>query len=405
MIEKKESDSHNPLNYRPISLTNCMVKLVERLIQQRLNLFLEEKNIISIFQSGFRKKRQTTDNLLYFIQKVYEAFDSNDKICSIVFDIQKAFDKVWHKGLIYKLHKLNIPCNIGNWIIEFLSNRKFQIKVEDSISALFEICTSVPQGAILSPVLFIIYINDALEINIKLNKLNSLLFADDLMTFNRNKNIKYLQIQMKKYLEELEIWLKKWRLSIAANKCSFTIYAKRIPNELKNGTFKLKINGNEIPINHEPRYLGVILDRNLNMNAHTNRIRTKCIKALNILKCLTYKSWSMKEENQIRIYKSLVRSNLEYASPVMIMSPNNMERLSGIQYQVLKIIYKEKIECSNQYLHDISQIEKLDHRLFQLSSNYLQKAIQEKNPLIVRLLDEIIFSAGNVKTPIEIISF
>ena len=82
-----------------------------------------------------------------------------------------------------------------------------------------------------------------------------------------------------------------------------------------------------------------------------------------------------------------------------------MERLSGIQYQALKIIYKEKIECSNQYLHDISQIEKLDHRLFQLSSNYLQKAIQEKNPLIVRLLDEIIFSAGNVKTPIEIISF
>ena len=78
----------------------------------------------------------------------------------------------------------------------------------------------------------------------------------------------------------------------------------------------------------------------------------------------------MKEENQIRIYKSLVRSSLEYASPVMIMSTNNIERLSGIQYQALKIIYKERLECSSQYLHDISQIEKLEERLFQLTSNY-----------------------------------
>ena len=210
---------------------------------------------------------------------------------------------------------------------------------------------------------------------------------------------------MKKYLEELEIWLKKWRLSIAANKCSFTIYATRIPKELNNGTFKLMINGSEIPINHEPRYLGVILDRNLNMNTHTDTIRTKCIKALNILKCLTYKTWSMKEENQIRIYKSLIRSKLEYAAPVMIMSINNIQRLSGIQYQALKIIYKEKIECSNQYLHDLSQIQRIEDRLFQLSSNYLQKAITESNPLIIQLISEITYSSGTTKTPIESIGF
>ena len=113
----------------------------------------------------------------------------------------------------------------------------------------------------------------------------------------------------------------------------------------------------------------------------------------------------MKEENQIRIYKSLIRSKLEYAAPVMIMSINNIQRLSGIQYQALKIIYKEKIECSNQYLHDLSQIQRIEDRLFQLSSNYLQKAITESNPLIIQLISEITYSSGTTKTPIESIGF
>ena len=405
MIEKKD-DLHNPMNYRPISLTNCIVKLIERLIQNRLVQFLDANNVISDYQSGFRANRQTQDNLIYFAQKVYEAFDSDEKVCGIVFDIQKAFDKVWHAGLIYKLAKINTPTKIGNWIKEFLNNRKFQVKVEGIISKQYDISTSVPQGAILSPVLFAIYINDIIQINQYPNdKIKSLLFADDLFSFNRNKNINYLNSQMKRYLNDLELWLKKWRLAIAANKCSFTIYAKRITKELKNGKFMLSIDNKTIPINHSPKYLGVILDRNFNLVEHTNSIRSKCLKKLNIIKCLSYKQWTMKIENQIQVYKTLIRSCLEYASTITEMSEYNVKRLSGIQYQALRIIYKEKIKCSNQYLHDLSQVEPLEERLHQLSSNYLQKAIINKNTLINKLFDERINSAGETKTQLERINF
>jgi hypothetical protein len=154
MIEKKDCDLSNPNNWRPISLTNSIVKIAERMIQARLVGFLDKYDIINKYQSGFRNHRSTTDNLLFFTQKALEAFDDNKKVCGVVFDIRKAFDKVWHAGLLFKMNKMNIPKKIGSWIKSFLSNRKFRVKIDDSISNVFQMTTSVPQGSCLSPVLF-----------------------------------------------------------------------------------------------------------------------------------------------------------------------------------------------------------------------------------------------------------
>jgi len=179
MIEKKSEDKHNPTNYRPISITNTTVKLIEKLIKVRLSSFLENNNILTKFQSGFREKRQTTDNMVYFTEKVKEKklADSRNKTCGVVFGIAKAFDKVWHNGLIYKLHKIKIPKKMGQWIMNFLQDRKFRVKVEEAVSELYSIETSVMQGSILSPILFSIYINDIVELNDYPNhEINSLLF-------------------------------------------------------------------------------------------------------------------------------------------------------------------------------------------------------------------------------------
>jgi hypothetical protein len=179
MIEKKSEDKHNPTNYRPISITNTTFKLIEKLIKVRLSSFLENNNILTKFQSGFREKRQTTDNMVYFTEKVKEKklADSRNKTCGVVFGIAKAFDKVWHNGLIYKLHKIKIPKKMGQWIMNFLQDRKFRVKVEEAVSELYSIETSVMQGSILSPILFSIYINDIVELNDYPNhEINSLLF-------------------------------------------------------------------------------------------------------------------------------------------------------------------------------------------------------------------------------------
>jgi hypothetical protein len=158
MILKGSKLASNANNYRPISLISCLSKLLERIIGQRFAGLLEENNIISSQQSGFRRFRRTTDNLSFHTQKVMEAFNKKGrKVLTLSFDIQAAFDAVWHEGLIYKMLKYNIPKYLINWTRGFLSNRSFEVKVNDSITKPAPIITGVPQGSSISPILFGIF--------------------------------------------------------------------------------------------------------------------------------------------------------------------------------------------------------------------------------------------------------
>jgi hypothetical protein len=166
MIPKGE-DKHNPDNYRPISITPCIMRLVERVIQKRLKKHLDENNILIKQQSGFRENRSTRDNLFFLTQKAFENFNKNKNTVAIFFDNAAAFDKVWHNGLITKLIQIKTPLYLLNIIIAFLRDRKFQIKVGNSITQLNNIYCGVPQGACLSPNLFNVYINDAPKRSLK----------------------------------------------------------------------------------------------------------------------------------------------------------------------------------------------------------------------------------------------
>jgi len=168
------------------------VETNKRLIKFRLNSFLEDRNLISKQQSGFRNKKGAADNLIFFTQKISETLNKKKKACGIFFDIYKAFDKVWHNGLIYKLMKLNVPSNILKYVVDFLKDRKFRVSVEDSLSESCKILCSVPQGSVLGPLLFLVYINDIPLIDTKHSGYSSL-FADDLATifiYNKPTHVK-----------------------------------------------------------------------------------------------------------------------------------------------------------------------------------------------------------------------
>ena len=211
MIPKKVSNSCNPKDYRPISLTSNLAKLAEKMISRKLKEFLTQNNIIIKQQSGFRNHRQTKDNLLFITQKILEQFNRRKRVLAIFFDIAAAFDKVWHKGLLYKLIKLKVPNYISAWICCFLDSRTFCVQVNKIKSCIFDIETGVPQGAALSPLLFSMYIND-IPIMFKKNKDYSLLFADDLVSLNTFKKFGNIEIHVQCYLKKLEMWLSKWRL-------------------------------------------------------------------------------------------------------------------------------------------------------------------------------------------------
>ena len=151
----------------PFSLTSCLVKLAERLIKTWLTSFVEENNLIVKHQAGFRRLRQTKFNLVHLIQKSKESFNRKKKVCAIFFDIASAFDKIWHDGFIFKLIKMGIPDYIIIWCLIFLQNRFFKVKMNDFVSECYLITAEVPQGAVLSPILFAIFSND---IPHKLNK-------------------------------------------------------------------------------------------------------------------------------------------------------------------------------------------------------------------------------------------
>ena len=128
MIPKKESSSPLPSDYRPISLTSCVGKFIERIVRNRLYKFLEEKKLIIKEQSGFRSKRGTADNLVFITQKIQECINREKKVCGIFFDISKAFDRAWHYGIVFKLVKIGAPIYLVRFVKYFLSDRSFRVK-------------------------------------------------------------------------------------------------------------------------------------------------------------------------------------------------------------------------------------------------------------------------------------
>ncbi len=288
MLHKKEKNKKDINNYRPISKTPCVAKLLERIISVRLWDFLKEKKIIISCQSGFRQNRQTKDNIFHLTQKATEALNRSNKLCAIFFDIAAAFDKVWHNGLIYKLAQMECPLYLVRFFVSFLKDRKFRVKVNEFISSEFSIKTGVPQGAVNSPVLFSIFIND-IPTNKKKLWIHSMLFADDLVYYYMYKsNPDLVSKNITMHLKTIEEWLNKWRLRMAPHKCSYTIFnsgKKDISNELN-----LTLNNVKLTHDANPTFLGVRFDPQLSFKNQIAHLKQTCIQRLNIIKIMSHLS-------------------------------------------------------------------------------------------------------------------
>jgi len=191
-------------------------------------------------------------------------------MCCLFFDISKAFDKVWHNGLIYKLVMQKCPLYIVNWIKNFLKDRKFQININGTLSDLADILCSVPQGSILSPLLFSIYINDISKRNIS-NSSGSLLYADDLATFFMYKKNGNIEKMINNYLKEIELWLSKWKMKMSAAKCNYITFHNG-PTRPK--LLDLKLFGINIPLETNPVFLAATFDERLTFNKFFDKIST-----------------------------------------------------------------------------------------------------------------------------------
>jgi hypothetical protein len=217
----KKNDRQDKLNYRPVSLLTCLSKICEKLVFNRLYNFLLEIKFLTPFQSGFRPGDSTTNQLILITQKIYEALEQGKEVRMVFLDISKAFDKVWHRGLFLKLERLGLRDPLLKWFRSYLIGRKQRVIIDGQSSDWRQIEAGVPQGSVLGPLLFFIYVND-ITTNLQSN---SFLYADDTSLLEIVDDPALTSAKLNNDLELINIWTKKWLVTINPDKTKYMLFS------------------------------------------------------------------------------------------------------------------------------------------------------------------------------------
>ena len=264
----KKGDKQLVTNYRPISLLPNCGKLFEKIIFTNLNGYLNENNLLTKNQSGFRPGDSTTNQLLYLLNEIHEAFENSKslEIRAVFLGISKAFDKVWHEGLIFKLKQNGISGSLLTLFENYLCNRKQRVVFNGSCSDFFTIESGVPHGSVLGPLLFLIYIND-LETNIKSN---IKFFADDTMLFSIVNDPLISAIDLNHDLNVIQQWAHQWKMEFNPDPTKQATEVLFSCKKCKPFHPQLAINGAPVKTMNEQKHLGLILDSGLSFTKHLN---------------------------------------------------------------------------------------------------------------------------------------
>ena len=262
-------------NYRPISLTCICSKTMEHILVSNITKHLEKHHILNIFQHGFRQSHSCETQLIGFIDDLAKEMQNGGQTDVIIMDFSKAFDKVSHRELLFKLSNYGVDICILSWIEDFLKERKQCVVLEGTKSNNIHVSSGVPQGSVLGPILFLTYIND-LPLYVKSNVR---LFADDTVMYLAVKSVDDC-VQLQQDLHGLEKWESDWNMEFNIAKCNVLRVTRRHTPLIYN----YKIHGHYLNVVDSAKYLGVHLSNDLRWNEHVNNITSKANKTLGFLK-------------------------------------------------------------------------------------------------------------------------
>lgn len=305
----KKGTRYDPLNYRPVSLTSVCCKSLERIIVQHLNVFLEDNSLLDSNQFGFRAGRSTMDQLLLVYSDVSRRVDEGGVMDVILFDYSKAFDVVCHDILLAKLHHLGIQGRVLDWISSFLFDRSMKVAVKRSLSQPRDVCSGVPQGSVLGPLLFLIYINHvASNLSCRYK-----IFADDLKMYacvhhrtspSQSQSI----VNVQSDIDALHATSRSWGLHMNPNKCAVLRFSR---NHTDLTAPLYTMNGSVIPSVQSHLDLGVLVDSGMKFHGHIRSVVNKAGGlAQNLLKSTVCRS----PDFMLFLLTTHIRPIIEYCS-------------------------------------------------------------------------------------------
>ena len=318
-------------NYRSISILPFFSKLIERLMYNRLIDFIEKHHLLYQYQFGFRKNHSTFMALLILLEKVTDAFDNSEFAVCILIDFRKAFDTVDHNILLDKLYHYGIRGNALIWFNCYLTNRYQYVNYNNTSSDMKQITYGVPQGSILGPSLFLLYINDIASVSCALF---SILFADDTTLFCSAKSLHELSTVINNELSNVMKWLNANRLSLNIDKTNFMIFRPKGKNEICP---TININGSNIQEVDNAKFLGMIIDNKLNWLEHIRYISRKIVKGTGII---IKARKSFETETLLNFYNALIFPHISYCIHVWGNTASvHLNRLYVLQKKIIRIIY------------------------------------------------------------------
>ena len=354
----KKGDRTDPSNYRPVSLTSQVCKVLESIIRDKIVEHLESNNLLNEAQHGFRKGRSCLTNILETLEQWTKILDEGDGVDVAYLDFRKAFDLVSHELLIHKMTKYGISGQILEWVRNFLHNRTQKVVIRGTASEAVKVTSGVPQGSVLGPILFLIFIND---LPTKVISPISL-FADDSKIFSRITTKKRVAARapngneiLQKDLDEIQEWAKTWKMEFNVSKCKIMHLGYNNPKNDYN------MNNTNLEETELEKDLGVLIDCRLEFDKHIKSIVGKANRMLGLIK---FSFTCMNKSMFLHLYKGLVRPLLEYC--VQAWSPykkKHIDLIEGVQKRAIRLVPELRNMSYEKQLEELNLTELVDRRL------------------------------------------
>ena len=352
-IHKKDS-KQILANYRPVSLLSILGKMMERIVFKYVFNHFRDNFLLSVWQSGFLPGSSTVTQLIEIYNTFCSAITKNKEIRIVFLDISKAFDRVWHKGLKFKLKKWGISGTLLTWFKDYLTDRFQRVIINGQFSEWCKISAGVPQGSVLGPLLFLVFINDITDV---ITNYSIRLFADDTWLFIEVDNREGAALLLNDDLKKIENWSSKWLVTFNPSKTESMIMGFK---HHKSEHPKLYLHNTPIINVNKHKHIGLWLEDNLGWHVHVHDICTKAQHRLNYLKQLKFR---ISRNTLEKIYFTFIRPILEYGDVVWLgASHSDLRKIDSIQVEAMRLVSGAPFRSNISLLYNELGWQKLSDR-------------------------------------------